>query len=489
MHRNSLVLCFLICLSLSASTRAQYACTPGEDPSLSDPVELEIIENQPFPGTVMVPGMQVISAGGAVALMNEPSGESDQCGELDPGVPRQILGIATDEFGEIWYMIRENEIAYHLVWCRGNTLIPAPGHITDVSYLIWLASGLASNGQMTTAHNLIANFAGIGVISEEEGDVLIAVYYPGNPARECENMFWYQDCTVLFAGEWGFNFYNICNMASMHEISPSGKYYAIGADGTGTWRGTIDLVDLETGVKYRYNIPRSGVGSYSNWIEGDFLLIQSLTSSPMSENWTGFGNQPWLNYSYRTSAEGVPRDIVLMHGNRAWMILPEDMYYNYRIGDNYGVYENGIFFDVVASPNVIPALAGIESCNDFSEWIDSMGGQQAAFPSFDFRIYIDMLNMSVSCCNLSTLSSVSGETSSGPLDGMEFALIPSGSFEMGSPYSEDHRYHDEEQHRVHVDSFELMTTEVTQGMWREVMGISDPERNMTRGEGDDYPMY
>ena len=78
------------------------------------------------------------------------------------------------------------------------------------------------------------------------------------------------------------------------------------------------------------------------------------------------------------------------------MILPEDRYYNYRIVGVPGSYENGIFFDVAASPNVIPFLAGIESSSGFSDWIESQGGYQAVFPEFDFRAYVDTRTNSVS---------------------------------------------------------------------------------------------
>ena len=89
------------------------------------------------------------------------------------------------------------------------------------------------------------------------------------------------------------------------------------------------------------------------------------------------------------------------------------------------------------------------------------------------------------------------EVSPGPVEGMEFAHIPSGSFLMGSPSSEDGRYDNEgPQHRVDISAFELMTTEVTQGMWLEIMGtdlrsyrdIANPEWGLS-GEGYYYPMY
>jgi formylglycine-generating enzyme required for sulfatase activity len=84
-----------------------------------------------------------------------------------------------------------------------------------------------------------------------------------------------------------------------------------------------------------------------------------------------------------------------------------------------------------------------------------------------------------------------------PLPGMRFVVIPSGSFKMGSPSSESERDSNEGPvHTVTMKSFELMTTEVTQGMWKAVMGTSirDEQRvsggsEKLPGEGVDYPMY
>lgn len=69
-------------------------------------------------------------------------------------------------------------------------------------------------------------------------------------------------------------------------------------------------------------------------------------------------------------------------------------------------------------------------------------------------------------------------------DDMEFVTIPSGSFQMGSPSSEDGRLDDEKQHKVYVNSFELMTTEVTQGIWEEMMD-DDPS---AFNNDDNYPI-
>ncbi len=59
---------------------------------------------------------------------------------------------------------------------------------------------------------------------------------------------------------------------------------------------------------------------------------------------------------------------------------------------------------------------------------------------------------------------------------------------MGSPSGESGRSQlgTEKQHLVTVSSFELMTTEVTQGMWEEVMG-SNPAHDY--GVGDNFPVY
>ena len=64
-----------------------------------------------------------------------------------------------------------------------------------------------------------------------------------------------------------------------------------------------------------------------------------------------------------------------------------------------------------------------------------------------------------------------------PVSGMQFEYIPSGSFLMGSPDSEEGRNRNEgPAYTVDIESFEMMTTEVTTGMWNEVMG-DDREGN------------
>jgi formylglycine-generating enzyme required for sulfatase activity len=69
--------------------------------------------------------------------------------------------------------------------------------------------------------------------------------------------------------------------------------------------------------------------------------------------------------------------------------------------------------------------------------------------------------------------------------GPDFALVPAGSFVRGSASSEVGHYSNEApQHTVTLTGdFYLMTTEVTQGMFSEIMGYNPAEFS---GCGVDY---
>jgi formylglycine-generating enzyme required for sulfatase activity len=71
--------------------------------------------------------------------------------------------------------------------------------------------------------------------------------------------------------------------------------------------------------------------------------------------------------------------------------------------------------------------------------------------------------------------------------GMEFVLIPAGTFVMGSPIDEPHRHRDEVQHEVTITKpFYMQTTEVTLKQWRDLMGAKffGLWKWRWRGEGD-----
>ncbi len=69
--------------------------------------------------------------------------------------------------------------------------------------------------------------------------------------------------------------------------------------------------------------------------------------------------------------------------------------------------------------------------------------------------------------------------------GMEFILIPAGTFMMGAPPDEPGRWKDEGPvHKVRISQpFYLGKYEVTQGEWQEVMG-----KNWTAFKGNDRPV-
>lgn len=67
-----------------------------------------------------------------------------------------------------------------------------------------------------------------------------------------------------------------------------------------------------------------------------------------------------------------------------------------------------------------------------------------------------------------------------PLAGMEFALIPGDSFQMGS---NDGESREKPVHRVTISPFSMMTTEVTQKMWKDIMGS-----NPSAFKGDNLPV-
>ncbi|MBZ0265914.1 SUMF1/EgtB/PvdO family nonheme iron enzyme [bacterium] len=71
------------------------------------------------------------------------------------------------------------------------------------------------------------------------------------------------------------------------------------------------------------------------------------------------------------------------------------------------------------------------------------------------------------------------------LIGAEFVTIPAGSFMMGSPPNEEDLFVNEvPQHRVTISKpFQMMKTEVTQEMWKSVMG-----NNPSNWKGDNLPV-
>ena len=95
-----------------------------------------------------------------------------------------------------------------------------------------------------------------------------------------------------------------------------------------------------------------------------------------------------------------------------------------------------------------------------------------------FRSFIVYLRQLV----LFSLAVLLSSSSFAQIHEMEFVTIPAGEFMMGSPDSEKDRRNDEKQVEVTLSkAFEMMTTEVTQQMWFDVM-----ENNPSHFKTSDY---
>lgn len=75
--------------------------------------------------------------------------------------------------------------------------------------------------------------------------------------------------------------------------------------------------------------------------------------------------------------------------------------------------------------------------------------------------------------------------------GMQFNILPAGSFTMGSPVSEPGRDNGEVEHTVALSkAFRLQVTEVTNAHWNEVIVDSTIGVNPSiRNTGDEYPIH
>jgi formylglycine-generating enzyme required for sulfatase activity len=100
------------------------------------------------------------------------------------------------------------------------------------------------------------------------------------------------------------------------------------------------------------------------------------------------------------------------------------------------------------------------------------------------KTFISSLENKITQCNEKLASQTSASAlvpRKNPL--ADFALIPAGTFLMGSPLFEPHRDGDEVQHTVMVSSFYMGKSAVTQKEWSGVMGT-----NPSHFEGDNLPV-
>ncbi len=200
------------------------------------------------------------------------------------------------------------------------------------------------------------------------------------------------DCEYvdLVLGPWGMNFNRCFNIGIEDGFSPSGRYFATGGDGTDVNRGPICFFDLEKGVLYS-----TGLTMHDNtgWIEGDMMLVEAVRPSDLDQT-AGIADFPWINYTCMAGDGFRIRDIVLLQGDRAWAVLPDDSCYSYSLNGDCGLDDGILYFEVEASPNAIPSMMGWQTVSDFGTWVDSTGYGNA-FPEFRFRIRINTTDMTV----------------------------------------------------------------------------------------------
>ena len=95
-----------------------------------------------------------------------------------------------------------------------------------------------------------------------------------------------------------------------------------------------------------------------------------------------------------------------------------------------------------------------------------------------------MITKKLLCTILLFLGAIAmGNATTYPAPNADFVRIQGGTFTMGSPESEDWRSNDETQHTVSLASFYMSKYEVTQKLYRDVMGV-----NPSNFTGDTLPV-
>jgi formylglycine-generating enzyme required for sulfatase activity len=138
------------------------------------------------------------------------------------------------------------------------------------------------------------------------------------------------------------------------------------------------------------------------------------------------------------------------------------------------------FLKFMDSTEILPVVAS----HITRETMTLTGGKQRPFQngSIVSEVYYS-LNPASNAAAPVPAGNYSAAPAPGRASAASLAVIPAGTFTMGSPVSENHRYRDEVQHRVSVKSFLLEAHEVTQKSYREIMGI-----NPSSFQGDNLPV-
>jgi len=124
-------------------------------------------------------------------------------------------------------------------------------------------------------------------------------------------------------------------------------------------------------------------------------------------------------------------------------------------------------------------------------WLKTYGAATVSIDGFTESVELsEVALVKAALGRVSAARSQGGETTTGR-SGYEMVSLPGGSFEMGSAESEEGRDSDETQHAVRISrGFSLGKTEVTQGLYRSVVG-TNPSQTEYEGVslvGDELPV-
>gem|GEM_PF-2850847 len=297
---------------------------------------------------------------------------------------------------------------------------------------------------------------------------------------------------------WGL--YDMCgNVWEWCEDIYAGSYHSHPQDGT-----AFDGLGVRGLVR--------GGGQHSRL--RDCRSARRLRQNVVTTNMTGFRlvrvaqghsstHHPWYKDLIRRFEMGPEGVITDLETDLQWLVGPErqislteadvwveslgngwrmptrsELYFLYEAGigfGNWGVFEN--------DGNRVWSLDEREYTSDWCCVFQSNNEYWFYIPDDDLKLAFAVRAISA----LPVRNDTPSEMTVTLPTGMEFTKIPEGSFVMGSSESEQGRSDSENpQHTVHINSFEFMTTPVTQGMWDEVIGGIP---NYGRGVGYNFPVY
>lgn len=372
----------LVCLLMSYCAAAQPRAAAAEPPSPPDPTGIHLFESGPFPTTSFVALTPVAAAGGDVRMLAEADSGAREVGALPYGETSRVLDVARSSSGAVWYRV-----------CSDSP--PVLGWVPSASvafagergrwWQLRKALSRAVDGDPESAAAMLEDMPGV-VVFEGAPPGVLACRVEGEGRSEYADMV---------AGPWGINSHLCNHMGTDAGASAGGRFLASGADGTSTVRGPLVLFDLQTGAA------RTAGGATvdnSGWLGGDMMLVETAELQDADLH-AGIFGLDWINRSYMAGPGLMRRNIILLQGRSAWMLLPEDSRYNYRL-EGHAEFEDGLLsFHVEASPNVVPADHGLETLEDLEDWVNDAGGWQVVCPVEEFRVTVDtgeMLMLEVS---------------------------------------------------------------------------------------------